>query len=59
MKQDIDSILSANLYLIKCKINNSSYKKALFAKKCLNDEVEKALNKRTNNSKVIFDKVLN
>lgn len=56
MKQDVDSILLANWYLIKCKINKSSYKKSMQAKKYLVNEVDKALNNRTNEL-VHIDKV--
>ncbi|MCK9476804.1 MAG: hypothetical protein M0R46_12835 [Candidatus Muirbacterium halophilum] len=46
MKQDINSILLANWFVIKCKMNNSSSKKIKKARKYLLSEVQKAVHER-------------
>lgn len=46
MKQDIDPILLANWFVIKCKMNNSSSKKIKKARKYLLNEIQKAVYER-------------
>jgi hypothetical protein len=52
MKQDIESILLANWYLIKCKMEKPSCPKTEIARKYLAIKINKALFKRTNISEV-------
>lgn len=47
MKQDIDSILIANYYLIKCKLENPSCQKTSVARQYLTAIIKKALIDRT------------
>lgn len=57
MKQDVDSILLANWYFTKCKIeNNSCAKKTELARKFLVAKIQKALFERENiqSNKAIF-----
>jgi hypothetical protein len=46
-KTDIDSILLANWYFTKCKIENPKCNKTELARKYLVDKVNSVLNKRT------------
>lgn len=48
MKQDIDSILLANWFVVECKLNNSSTKKIKKARKYLLNEIQKAVLARLN-----------
>jgi hypothetical protein len=47
MKQDVDSILLANWYLIKCKMERPSCPKTELARKYLVSKINKALFERT------------
>jgi hypothetical protein len=47
MKQDVDSILLANWYLIKCKMEKPSCPKTELARKYLVAKINKALFERT------------
>jgi len=47
MKQDVDSILLANWYLVKCKMEKPSCPKTELARKYLVAKVKKALFERT------------
>jgi hypothetical protein len=46
-KEDIDSILLANWYFTKCRIENPSSDKTELARKYLTQKVNKALSERT------------
>ena len=48
-KEDIDSILLANWYLTKCKIESPSSDKTELARKYLTQKVNRALFDRINN----------
>lgn len=50
-KQDIESILIANWYLIQCKSNSSSSDKVELARRYLVSRIEKALIDRRNKNK--------
>jgi hypothetical protein len=52
MKQDIDSILLANWYLVKCKMERPSCNKTELARKYLVAKINKALFERTKLSEV-------
>jgi hypothetical protein len=57
MKQDVDSILLANWYFMKCKIEgNSCAKKTELARKFLVTKIQKALSERekSQSNKAIF-----
>ncbi len=55
MKQDIDSILLANWYLITCKVENKSDDSLDVARKYLVSKIKNALSRR---SKAKLDKSL-
>jgi hypothetical protein len=46
-KTEVDSILLANSYLIKCKLDNCEPQRIDIARKYLTSKINKALNKRT------------
>ena len=52
MKQDVDSILLANWYLVKCKMERPSCHKTELARKYLVVKINKALFERTKLSEV-------
>jgi hypothetical protein len=52
MKQDVDSILLANWYLVKCKMEKPSCPKTELARKYLVAKIKKALFERTQLSEV-------
>lgn len=54
MKQDIDSILLANWYFTKCKIDNPKCKKTELARKYLTSVISKALSDRSFQKKENF-----
>jgi hypothetical protein len=56
-KEDIDSILLANWYFTKCRIESPSSDKTELARKYLTQKVNRALFERTNN-KSVSNKVL-
>lgn len=56
MKQDVDSILLANWYLIKCKMEKPSCHKTELARKYLVAKVKKALFERTKLTEVQSNK---
>jgi|688.fasta_scaffold1862083_1 hypothetical protein len=56
MKQDIDSILLANYYFIKCKVENPSCHKTELARKYLVAKISKALSDRQSKLDVLKDK---
>lgn len=45
-KQEIDSILLANFYFLKCKFENPLCAKTDLARRFLNGKIRKALNKK-------------
>jgi hypothetical protein len=45
-KQEIDSILLANFYFVKCKFENPLCAKTDLARRFLNGKIRKALNKK-------------
>jgi hypothetical protein len=45
-KQEIDSILLANFYFLKCKFENPLCTKTDLARRFLNGKIRKALNKK-------------
>lgn len=47
MKQDVNSILIANYYLVKCKLDNNCCDKVEIARKYLTSIIKKALIDRT------------
>jgi hypothetical protein len=46
MKQDVDSILLANYYFIKCKLENPLCNKTELARKYLSSKIKLALSER-------------
>ena len=55
MKQDVDSILLANWYLIMCKVEKKPHSKYELARKYLVTKISKALSER---SKIQSNKAL-
>jgi hypothetical protein len=53
MKQDVDSILLANWYFIKCKFDNPKCNKTELARQYLVSKIKKALYDRTVSSKTV------
>lgn len=51
-KEDIDSILLANWYFTKCRIESPSSDKTELARKYLTQKVNRALFERTNNKSI-------
>jgi hypothetical protein len=58
MKQDVDSILLANWYFTKCKIDNPNCQKTELARQYLTAKIKKALFDRSNSEIYLSNKAI-